>query len=111
MPLFILFGGEIFLIVAVVRVAVWVLRGWRDFDAGPPNGPPGPKGGLPLARPQLVLLRGGHTRALRPLRRAGVRRPRHPWRKVRTIGASARESKDMRGAWGHSSPRGRRGGT
>ena len=86
MLLFILFGGELFLIVAVVRVAIWVLRGWRDFDAGPPPDSPGPQGGLPLARPQLRLLRGGRTRAAGPLRRAGLRRRLPPCRKVKSLG-------------------------
>jgi hypothetical protein len=90
MLLFILFGGELFFIVAVLRVAIWVLRGWRDFDAGPPPGPPGPPGGLPLARPQLVLLRGGKTRAVGPPKRAALRRPAHPCRKVKSLGALAR---------------------
>src|SRR5271157_5878940 len=63
MPLFILFGGELFLTFAALRVAIWVLRGWRDFDAGPPSGPPGPQGGLPLAHPQRRRLRRGGARA------------------------------------------------
>ena len=69
MLLFILFGGELFLIVAVVRVAVcgapWLAR----LRRGSTPGPPGPPGGLPLARPQLVLLRGGKTRAAGPPKR------------------------------------------
>jgi hypothetical protein len=88
--LFILFGGELFLTFAALRVAIWVLRGWRDFDTGPPAGPPGPKGGLPLARPQLMLLRGGRTSAAGPARRAGLRRRAHPCRKVKSLGALGR---------------------
>jgi len=86
MPLFILFGGELFLTFAALRVAIWVLRGWRDFDAGPPSGPPGPQGGLPLARPQRRRLRRGGARAAPPLRRAGVERCAPPCRKVKCLG-------------------------
>jgi hypothetical protein len=86
MPLFILFGGELFLMFATLRVALWVLRGWRDFDAGPPPGPPGPQGGLPLARPKQRLLRDGRTRAPGPLRRIGLRRRLPPCRKVVALG-------------------------
>jgi hypothetical protein len=82
MPLFILFGGELFFTLAALRVAIWVLRGWRDFETGPPSGPPGPQGGLPLVRPQLRRLRGGRTRAAGPLRRARVERHAAPCRKV-----------------------------
>ena len=84
--LFILFGGEIFLTFAALRVAIWVLRGWRDFDVGPPPGPPGPKGGLPLARPQLALVRGARRRARGPLRHSSSRRRALPARKVRAVG-------------------------
>jgi len=83
--LFILFGGELFLTFAAVRVALWVLRGWRDFDAGPSPDPPGPGGGLPLARPGPRPSRGARTRApgLRPER---LRPQARPCRKVIGLG-------------------------
>jgi hypothetical protein len=44
LPIFLLAGGEIFLAGVFLRVAVWVLRGWRER---PRPGPPrGPRGGL-----------------------------------------------------------------
>jgi hypothetical protein len=80
--LFILFGGELFLMFAAVRVALWVLRGWRDFDLGPAPGPPGPEGGLPLARPGPRPARGRRTWAPGHARREYVRRHAGPCRKV-----------------------------
>ena len=84
--LFILFGGELFLTFAAVRVALWVLRGWRDFDAGPSPGPPGPEGGLPLARPAPRPSRGARTRAPGRLRRERLRPQARPCRKVLGLG-------------------------
>jgi hypothetical protein len=48
LPVFLLAGGEIFLGLVAARVAVWVVRGWRDYRRGgtsPPH-PRGPGGGL-----------------------------------------------------------------
>jgi len=88
MPLFILFGGELFLAVAVLGVGFWVIRGWRDFDPGPPAGPSGgPKGGLPLSSLQRVRVRGGHAAVAPPLRPIGWRRGAAPCRQVKTISA------------------------
>ena len=84
--LFILFGGELFLTFAAVRVALWVLRGWRDFDAGPSPGPPGPEGGLPLARPAPRPSRGARTGARGGLRRERLRPQARPCRKVMGLG-------------------------
>lgn len=86
MTLFVLFGGELFLAFAALRVAIWVLRGWRDFDAGSPPIPPGPQGGLPLGPPERRRWRGKCPRAA-PLRRAGLRRQLPPCRKVVNLGA------------------------
>jgi hypothetical protein len=80
--LFILFGGELFLTFAALRVALWVLRGWRDFDAGPSPGPSGPEGGLPLARPGSRPSRGARTRAPGRSQREHLRPPAFPCRKV-----------------------------
>lgn len=45
MPLFILFGGEIVLLLFALRIALWVWRGRRARLRTPP--PPGPpRGGL-----------------------------------------------------------------
>jgi hypothetical protein len=49
LPVFLLAGGEIFLGLVAARVAVWVVRGWRDYRRGggsPPPRPRGPGGGL-----------------------------------------------------------------
>jgi hypothetical protein len=48
LPVFVLAGGEIFLALIAARVAVWVLRGWRDARRaeGGPRRPRGPGGGL-----------------------------------------------------------------
>jgi hypothetical protein len=81
--LFILFGGELFFTFAALRVAIWVLRGWRDFDMGPPPGPPGPEGGLPqVVPPRQRRLRGSPRRAPGPMRRASWERRAVPCRKV-----------------------------
>ena len=80
--LFILFGGELFLTFAALRVALWVLRGWRDFDAGPSPGPSGPEGGLPFACPGSRPSRGARTRAPRRSRRERLRLRALPCRKV-----------------------------
>jgi hypothetical protein len=49
LPVFLLAGGEIFLGLVAARIAVWVVRGWRDYrraGASPPPHPRGPGGGL-----------------------------------------------------------------
>jgi len=89
MPLFILFGGELFLAVAVLRVGFWVMRGWRDFDPGPPVGPSGgPRGGLPLSSPQRVRARRNRAGLGPPLRPIGWRREAVPSHRMKTISAS-----------------------
>ena len=50
-PIFFLAGGELFLAAVALRIAVWVVRGWRDWGAlarseGDGEGPRGPGGGL-----------------------------------------------------------------
>ena len=50
-PIFFLAGGELFLAAVALRIAVWVVRGWRDWRAlarseGGADGPRGPGGGL-----------------------------------------------------------------
>jgi hypothetical protein len=52
-PILFLAGGELFLAAVALRIAVWVLRGWRDWRAlarseGGGDGPRGPGGGLRL---------------------------------------------------------------
>jgi hypothetical protein len=53
-PVFLLAGGEIFLAAVALRIAVWVVRGWRGWraldDPGAGDGPPGPGGGLRVVR-------------------------------------------------------------
>jgi len=45
MPLFILYGGEIVLLVIVTRIALWILRsGGLRLPPEPGPTPPGPKG-------------------------------------------------------------------
>jgi hypothetical protein len=58
----ILGSGQIFLALIAARVALWVLRGWRDYPRGPadPRGPRGPGGGL-------RILAGGSPRRARGL--------------------------------------------
>jgi hypothetical protein len=66
-PVLLLAGGELFLAAIGLRIAVWVVRGWREWRAvagpGAPPGPRGPGGGL---RP----LPGGRGPAASPLRDA-----------------------------------------
>jgi hypothetical protein len=52
-PVFFLAGGELFLAAVALRIAVWVVRGWRDWgalvrSAGAGDDPRGPGGGLRL---------------------------------------------------------------
>ena len=47
LPIFFLAGGEIFLALIAARVAVWMLRGLRDYwRSDAPPAPRGPGGGL-----------------------------------------------------------------
>ena len=61
LPILFLTGGELFLGLIAARVAVWVLRGWRDYHRAGASGPPrprGPGGGL-------RVLAGGGSRGAR----------------------------------------------
>ncbi len=59
MPLFILFGGEVFVAFLAIKILLWLRRGW---SLGPHrDGPPEPDGGIRAAAQSapLVVVAGG----------------------------------------------------